>query len=238
MTPAPPHRRVSDAVRPPRFGAFGREVRRALRWIDAVHRDGALPTLPLRPLAAPLAGETHGAYWHGGYALPSIEVWRGSPSLWLVCIHEVGHLLDGAGFGLPPGQFASESSPLLQPWRDAVATTRVYARLSSLLALPRYRETDAHGRPHLVCYEEVTLANGVTIERPVDVELVRYAATWRELFARSYVQYIVHERNDARLREQFVRLRVDERVVLHWDDDDFALVRDALDDLMHRIGWR
>ncbi len=238
MTPAPAHRRVSNAVRPPRFGSFGREVRRALRWIDAVHRDGTLPTLPLRPLAAPLAGETHGAYWHGDYASPSIEVWRGSPFLWLICIHEIGHLLDDAGFGLPSGQFASESSPLLQAWRDAVATTRAHTRLTGLLALPRYRESDANGQSHLVCYEEVTLANGVTIERPVDVELVRYAATWRELFARAYVQYIVKESDDARLREQFVRLREDERAVVHWGNDDYVPVHDALDALMHARGWR
>ncbi len=238
--PRPPRRRrVSRAVRPPRFGAFSRTVRPALRLIDAVHRDGNLPTIAVRPLADPPGGDTQGQYWPGiGETVPVIELWRGCGFPWVVCIHEIGHFLDDRGFALPADQWASEASPLLQQWRDVVSQTRVCARLRSLRSLPQYRVTDANGQSRLVCFEEVILGNGTIVERPVDVDLVRYAGAWRELFARSYVQYIVRESGDARLMEQFMQVRVGESVVLHWDEDDFLPVHAAIDDLMRLVGWR
>jgi len=239
MPPPPKRRRVSDAVRPPHFEAFSRTVRPALRFIDSVHRDGNLPAIEMRPLADPPGRDTQAQYWPGtGDALPVIEIWRGCGSPWIVCIHEIGHFLDNRGFDLPSDQWASEISPLLQPWRDVVSGTRVCERLRYLNSLPQYRETDASGQSWLICFEEVTLGNGTVIERPVDVDLVRYAIAWRELFARSYVQYIVHESGDARLLEQFVQVRVGESVVLHWDGDDFLPVHAAIDDLMRLVGWR
>jgi len=230
---------VSHAVRPPRFGAFSRIVRPALRLIDSVHRDGNLPTIEVRPLTDPPGRDTQAQYWPGiGDALPLIEIWRECGSPWIVCIHEIGHLLDDRGFDLPSGQWASATSPLLQPWRDAVSRTRVCERLRYLNSLPQYRETDANGQSRLICFEEVTLGNGAVIERPVDVDLVRYAIAWRELFARSYVQYIVLESGDAQLMEQFAQIRVGESVVLHWNGDDFPPVHAAIDDLMRLVGWR
>lgn len=192
-------------------------VKRVLDIIDAVHRDGQLPKLPVVTISSPTTA--------GKYTGRELKINLQEDRFDLVTVHEIGHFLDHRGIG-SPHHLASRKSRLLAEWRRAVENTRAVSSLARL----KTRRTG-----------EIELADGTKIPRPVNVRYVKYLLDRPELFARSYAQYIAARSGDAQLLKQLDEIRhnrADLYRARQWETDDFAPVMEALDNLMVRLGWQ
>ena len=151
------------------------KVEAAVRLIDAAHDDGTLPPIrvtqevskssSLGEYRSPLYGPTA---W--GKRGPGIGVNKAGQRPELTVCHEVGHALDELVLMASPsgGVFASEVSPELAEWRQAVSASAAAGACRTSLA-----------------------AGGTT------ARYYRYLLTGREQFARSYAQYIATKTGDA-----------------------------------------
>jgi hypothetical protein len=136
----------------------------------------------------------------------------------LTVLHEVGHYLDQHAIDL---RGYASIHPDLTDWLDVTRASDGVADLAGLWLSP-----PDHGDPALA---------------PVVADAVRrhveYLLGPRELFARSYCQYIAVRSQDAQLLSE---LQIAQQLVYReqWDENDFEPIGAALDDLFDRIGWR
>ena len=138
-------------------------------------------------------------------------------------IHEVGHYLDNQSLDLP-GQYASEHSPLLEPWRQAVLNSNAVRILNS--------------RSNVVSVGVLT--NGSYVNFRLSANILHYALRMRELFARSYAQYIALISQDRTLLDQLdaIRQRLFSRIyALQWEEDDFSVIAESFTQLFLDRGW-
>jgi hypothetical protein len=203
-------------VLPPRL--FHEDLYLAVRELDRVHGDGELPDLPV---LIELNLEPDGRFIARGIEPSTIVLRANGPYRGFTLLHEIGHLIDYCAFP-EPGSFASESGwDELAPWRDACEASRtrgqLTARIAALLqSLPTASDTE---RRRLLRMLELS-----------------------EFWARSYAQYVAtrsgHPELVADLNAQ--RASSSGRVYypLHWDDDDFRPIGEAIETLFRRIGWR
>ncbi|MEL7169315.1 MAG: hypothetical protein AAGN64_08195 [Bacteroidota bacterium] len=199
-----------------------RTLTRVLDAVHDVHDDGVLPTIPYS-IKPPRAGEI-AAYAsrsrRGRYQ--AVEIYQSSkhadhqPELSLA--HELGHFLDQQGLS-PRGfrDYASESSDtLLDTWRTAIETSDAYKRVVAIEATGLDPVT---GTAYRTAHAEYLL-------RP------------RELFARSYAQYLATRSGNRQMREQLDEILGSAEDFEHWTDDDFAPIADAFDHLFDQLLWR
>jgi hypothetical protein len=201
---------------PPRL--FNEDLYGAVRSIDAVHRDGRLPIIPvlIRP---------------GLRARGRFVVRDGMPSEILIrsdvshrgfaLLHKVGHLLDYAALG-DFREFGSAAGvPELAAWGRACEASLGHLRLEA--AVTRIVGALPPGRA----------AERDRLEEPLSPE---------EAWARSYAQYVTVRSSDSELLSGLEAARTPEpgRVyhLLQWDDDDFRTIAEAIDALFGRLGWR
>lgn len=121
---------VSAALEVKVRGRQAPDVKRAIEAIDAVHRDGDLPPVPITGRTGRKnLGEYQ--YTYGGRA---VRIGVNSKGTWpgLTTVHEIGHLLDHQVLGRA-GQFASNTDPLLQAFRDAVNSSQAIAAIRTNL---------------------------------------------------------------------------------------------------------
>ena len=74
----------------------------------------------------------------------------------------------------------------------------------------------------------------------IDHAYVEYLLEPKELFARSYVQYIVVNSQNRVLQRQLDDLRQEPLTSLYplqWDEEDFLPIADALDAVLQQRGW-
>lgn len=182
-----------------------RRAQAALATIDGVHSDGTLPAIPV----AAGAGRALGTYYSNGASAVAIRL-RRSDLLESTLAHEVGHFIDHQALGFA-GQFASDSHPILNGWRWAImkseAVQALHRNRVAALARKDYQDADFYS----------------------------YALSIRELWARSYAQYIALRSGDVTMRQQLASTSMRE---LHWSDSDFAQIAHAIDVLMREKGWR
>ena len=133
----------------------------------------------------------------------------------LAFIHEVAHYLDHQVLG-EPGQFASAHHDGLQPWREAIATSQAYVNL-----------TDSLKNSAFVCTDELAS------------QRVKYMLEWEELWARSYVQFVVAKSRMWTLKEELGDMRRMEPKDLRgiWLDDDFWLIAEQVQNLFVSKRW-
>jgi len=188
------------------------QVERALAAIDAVHPFFAQPLIPL--VLKPGTDQTLGGTGVGGYAhwrgVPlSVDISSDSPSPGLSTLHEIGHQLDQQVFApiASAEQWGSDLDPLLDEWREAVMASRGYSTL--VLNCERSIET-------------------------MDPELVLYAISLKEAFARSYAQWIATRSDDDELHAELdVTLDRESEpgmIAWQWQADDFEPIAAAFDD--------
>jgi hypothetical protein len=134
---APP---VSLALQLPKSGAVARVVRETVAAIDAIHGDGALPTIPVTGGAA--KGYS-GAFrvWPDGRAV-DIRITRNGPWPALTTAHEIGHFIDHQAIGTV-GKFSYTEAI----WADFVKAAGDSEAIQALRALPRERLRDYYLRP-------------------------------------------------------------------------------------------
>ena len=144
----------------------------------------------------------------------------------LTLLHEVGHLLDHAGIASDGGFQSNSENPRLTQWWDAVTRSAVYLRAVAM-----------KGKKSML----VELRTGRKERIRIDQRIVSDRLDARELFARSYAQYIVVRGSNEALREELRRARSGQNALKypeHWDEEDFVPIAVAFDELLRRLGWR
>ncbi len=126
----------------------------------------------------------------------------------LSLLHEVGHAIDHLAFA--KGSWATEENePLLREWRGAMLESRAVGEL--------LRQRQA--------------------ARGDELNLLRYYLQSKEIFARSYAQYVTKRSGSLVLLRQ---LRQEQRGLygdIFWRDNDFQPLRAAFDRLLERKKW-
>ena len=204
------------------LGPRGQAMRDAVAVINRVHQDGRLPIIPV----------THASFRdrHGQFSLHgtdiAIQINLVGPQVELSTVHEVGHFLDHSGLGRPH-QFASENHGVLDRWRTAVRQSRNIARLAPLLGAG----TGA----------AETLPGGTMVEYGVDQDYLHYLLQPRELWARSYAQFITVKSDDPKLRRQLAGLQERPAQMFYygeqWDGDDFLPILASIEAIFRDLGW-
>lgn len=204
-------------------GEPGKPLRNAIAAIDAVHTDGSLPVIPL--------GRDNDRQREGAMMTDTrtdkvvkILVSKSASHPELTTVHETGHFLDKAGIG-PSGPWASVTDPQLNGWRKAIVESSAIRHLAALRDMAS---------------ATITLANGIESRIPVNKAFVDYLLQPWEVWARSYAQFIAVKSRNPELMEQ-LKQRVDEpfaqAYTMHWRDDDFAPIAEAMELLFQQLGW-
>ena len=197
---------------------FNDDLYGAVRSIDAVHRDGRLPTIPvlLRP----------GLAVRGRFVIrdgmPSEILIRSDVShRGFALLHEVGHLLDYAAFGGFREFGSAAGVPELAVWRRASEASLGYQQLAAAVA---------------------RIVGALPPGRAAERERLEVPLSPEEAWARSYAQYVAVRSTDSELLSGLEAARTPEpgRVyhLLQWDDDDFRSIAAVIDALFGRLGWR
>lgn len=218
---------IAPALKFPSRGKLRDAGRRALDAIAKVHGDGELPELPVE--REPQPWKQHGGYYLSQDLKPRrITTTPSGDHPELTLVHEIGHFLDHQGVtGKVRDQygFASSVDPRFEKLRTVIRESNAS---QELLRLSKLREV------------EIELADGRTIDYPIDRGYIRYLFLPHELWARAYSQYVALRSGDPTLKAQLDRLR--RRGPLYypvqWDDDDFEPIAKAIDELMVELGWR
>lgn len=207
-------------------GPYSEPLTSALTAIDAVHKDGKLPIIPIKRLA--LSRGMHGRFQHvvGGQPI-QIAVHYASSHAELTTVHEVGHFLDYAGFGIS-GEFSSVAGAVLDGWRSAVRNSSAVQRLGDLWRLPANAVQE-------------TQADGNVVEYKIEKQYIEYLLQNEELWARSYAQFITAKSAHPELQEQLSRLRDRPPHSLYyweqWDDEDFLPISAEIEAVFRQLGW-
>lgn len=234
-------------------------ARAAMNAVEQVHGDGPLSRLPLR--ASALSDAYGFVIVRQGYGVKEMGLtsigFRSHPhmTLW----HETGHWLDymavakggavhpGRSGGFPlraplarPGatRIADSSAEdlsnrLLDEWRAAVSSSQAVTTMQRWLREPYF----------------VPAANGGSVPNPARPGHARNGfldelLTGRELFARSYAQWIAirsqHPTGLEELQRLIARPTIDptQPYLRQWSEADFAPIARAFDRLFALLGWR
>jgi len=83
--------------------------------------------------------------------------------------------------------------------------------------------------------------NGLLETRPIDVPYVEYLMKYNELWARSYVQFIVLRSGSQLLRTDLDARRVGPQEMVYiprfWEDEDFEPIARTIESLFRRLKW-
>ncbi len=212
----------------------GAAMARTQAAIDRVHRmpDG------MRPI--PLGIEDRPGYL-GAYRGNRIDLNPNGRYPHITAAHELGHFLDRAG--LPPARAFTVETQLgsgenFNEWWKAVQSSRTTQVLQSIKSLPDGSILVRRRRP-----------DGIVNELDVDHAHVDYLLSPREMFGRSYAQWIATQSGDPGMLAD-LELAQDpangEQVIPgtgfadgypgYWNADDFEPIASALSEAFRRLG--
>ncbi len=127
-----------------------------------------------------------------------------------------------------PTLFASESNPLLEKWRQTVILSGAITRLGDIYKSPRGIFAE-------------TLPTGNVVEYSVDHSYAEYLLDSKEVWARSYAQYIALRSGNTTMLSQLTALRDRPHNGIYyaeqWNDADFEPVMLAIDQAFKQLGW-
>lgn len=186
----------------------------ALRVLDTIIADGALPRVPLDfPNLAPENQGIHERKRNG--QTKRLRINRVSPVPRLTLYHEIGHMLDRQALG--PGEaFGSDN---LNPFAPAFADLLRWC---------------------VAVYKSRAFRN--LVAQAVRDSHARYLLHSRELFARSFAQWVIVSSGDVTSLGELNLVRdpanfTGQPYPYQWSDDDFQPIKAALDTLFLRRGW-
>jgi hypothetical protein len=209
-----------------RFDTF----RRALKMIYSVHGDGASKQLWVvedMALENDPDGPGMAAYVRDAYSSEPLELAVNPKAKWqeIHVFHVIGHCLDHQVLGNPLVYASDAGHENLRGWQKAIEQSKLYKDLQHLQGL-EYKTIRRRGR---------------RVIEPVIPAIVEYYLRPRELFARSYTQYIATTSQDNVLLRQLASLRgTKENELVYnefWNDDDFEAIATALEALFLSKGW-
>ncbi|MBV9852381.1 MAG: hypothetical protein JO250_22175 [Armatimonadetes bacterium] len=225
---------------------FTAVARRVLTAIDVVHGDGQLPVISAGFSSSLTVRYAEANYYYDSLLDTALEirVSDDAETPELSFLHEIGHFLDHKGLAfefflarpemptaieigtiISQAVFASETNPALSTWRKAVMASESVGRLQRVM---QYRSA------------VVTSLDGAKVPVDIDRAYVSYLLELRELFARSYAQYIVINSQDNIMQRQLDNLREEPLArlyPLYWDDEDFLAIAEAIDGVFLSRGW-
>ena len=219
---------VSDAFQIVKDDRGINYINEALAAINKVHDDGELPVIPLRSATQKELGKgTLGAFYHSRVTGRPTKIWfnqRAKNELTLA--HEIGHFLDHQVLD-KRGVFASDTSELLDGWRKAVKKTKAFERLKETYNTRLYR------------YKDSETVVDISRNKPF-LRHLQYLISEKELFARSYAQYITEKSGSKKMLDAVKKTVSHNHVVsasTQWDSEDFAIVLKEFDKLFEKKGW-
>lgn len=206
---------------------MGGAVRGTLGAINSVHGTGEsmiyeFGKLPIKQTATKNA---LGAYRASGTLPLEINVSSRGTHPMMTTAHEIGHYIDHVSLG-KPGEYASSligGHSDLDKWRDVVYKSDAVQEL-----------INCKGRTFTI-----TQAGFEYTWVPSD-NWIDYSTEGREIFARSYSQYIAVRSGDEKMLAELNALRnksVPAYIPEQWDDEDFKPIAAALDELFKKKGW-
>ena len=214
---------VSNATRVELTGIRAAAARTTLQAINEVHGDGDLAPLPIKPVRS---SKYAAAYRRTEISNQPVDILVSSSGQTheLNLAHEVGHWLDHQTLG-DRGSFASEKHPDLTSWRQAIENS------SPVKAL---RETLKRGTL-------LTQAGKKTVEIKLSgaelSQIRNYFLAPRELFARSYAQFIAEKSGNALMQSQTRLYTGPEQRWQQWLTEDFSEIKTELEKLFQKKGW-
>lgn len=254
------------------------KLRKALDVIDSVHGDGNLTTIPVTQVPARYRKKAGAFYESSGDGRPMSLGFGGGlmgNSPYMTAFHEVGHWLDQQGVGArryaSTASFATEVAggdqkvlDAVERWRQAVKNTQ------AIQTLEKWRGANVPADPRLKGYGGSTQGNGHTygdgtVPLGVKREFVNYLLGAKEVWARSYAQYVAKTSGNTAALKELGNMQAASVSGLspvarttpyngtplgkaptgsgwdypwQWSDEDFAPVQAAFDNIMQVLGWR
>lgn len=201
-----------------------KDVDGALAIIDKVHGDGILDNIPFEAERRKVAKGTQAMFYSTPTGRPSkitLKKSAGNPQASIV--HEMGHMLDLQAIG-GPGKFNSnvKGSPVSKVLAAAEKTEKV------------------KGLRKLV-EDGFFIKDGETI--PLSWEMVKhvkYLLDPRELWARSYTQFVGKRSGSAAMNKAMDDIMELQKRIPHkyqWEGADFDILEKAIEEMMIDIGW-
>ena len=210
-----------EAIERPKSGKYVKKYNDAVDSIESVHTVTGLETTPLKTKRM---DSSYGEYRFSKKGSNIVIDPEGDE---LTVVHEIGHAIDHQSI-MFNGRFDSQMGSIqLSEWQSAVRQTEAYQQLQTMQADP-----SAHSVP-------VTLQGNIHTRAQASSGKLNYLLDDREVFARSYSQYIAESSGNTTLLEQVGQRRADKLYgAQHWSSDDFAPVAQALDTMFTRLGWK
>ncbi|MES2596418.1 MAG: phage minor head protein [Verrucomicrobiota bacterium] len=178
--------------------------------IDSVHGDGPLDLIPVGNSPGK---DALGAFFYSAGKAKRIDYLHKTPSKYkihpeLTLAHEIGHWLDKSGKG-QTGWATDDLGGELQEWWKAAQESEAFKGIE---ALPQKTFEQAKTRAYYL--------------KP------------KEVWARSYAQFIAEESGDATMLGQVAKIRGEPIPTRQWDEADFAPVKNAIRELFVKRGWK
>ncbi len=197
-------------------------ITNVLAIIDSIHKDGMLPVIPLEMKA--LREFEDGVYHHHNDEQRGISIDPQADMPEITVVHEIGHFLDNKG--LPSKKaFASLEEDVLGEWWATVKETQPIKHLEYLQRSPSVRYVTPAG----------------TVNRPVLQKRVSYLLDRREIWARSYSQYISNaSKNPTLIKQVEDTIRTPDHTAYpeFWSDPkEFAKVQSCIERAFHKRKW-
>lgn len=187
---------------------ISKNIENALKAINSVHSDGSLPKIPvmLHRMKANAAFLTSGNF--GQMSPHSIMLKSSGKTKEFSFIHETGHFLDFSAIGRA-GRFETKFDSVITPVIKKIKESQAYGKLLEI----KHTTLDHRIRDH-----------------------INYLCDERELWARSYAQYIAEKSNNRILLTQLENNRTFD-FPYHWSEKDFKEIKAEIDKLFTQLGW-
>lgn len=201
----------------------------AVDAINKVHGSKNMPTIPIN-----VTSNISRANGNFQPAYEDKDVFIGinveGDDLEITLVHEVGHFIDYRGIGKTKMTAGTEdgyssTEKIFSEWNTAIDNTEAIQKLKKLQSNPTSSTVEVNSK-------------GKTYNLNVDPPYVSYLLEKKEIFARSYAQYIAVRSGDTTLLSQINAKANNERgYPSQWKAEDFEEVAIAMDNIFKKKGW-
>jgi hypothetical protein len=190
---------------------YARQFRHVMSVVDQLHAFPRLPTIPVLLTKNRREGGAYISRMRPPIPLSiNISVNTDSPALTL--LHEVGHLLDHLALNPIKQGFGSEHDPLFDPLRNFWAANKSIRCLTKIVT-------------------------GRSAINPKRRSYLRYQLQVEEIWARTYLQWVVAKSDDLLLRVFFDKVLA-HSAELYWETVEMKGIMPLVDRLFSEAGLR